>query len=141
MYLSLVKKNGLRELFDANLSKLPKIMKLQNAVFSCAIPKIYRHLQGQGVNFSIYGAGWYMTLFSRFHIRLVLRIWDFLFFYGFNILMYFAAAILRYHESCILKRNNEHLLEFIGKLNDAEIDEDIVVSLVVGFMKELHYKP
>lgn len=140
MYLALVKKNGLRELFDANLSKLPKIMKLQNTVFSSAIPRIHRHLRSQNVDFSIYGTGWYMTLFSRFHIKLVLRIWDFLFFCGFNVLMYFAAAILRYHEKDILERESEQLLEFIGKLNDAEVDEDIVVSLTVGFMKELHYK-
>lgn len=140
MYISLMQRNGLSDLFDSRLSKLPQIMRLQNSIFSATIPGIAKHLGKQGINFSIHGIGWYMTFFARFNIRLVLRIWDFLIFYGFNVLFYFAAAILEYHEKEIVARRSEELLEIIGKLNEIEIDEDIVVSIAVGFMRKLHYK-
>ena len=140
VYTSLIRRDGLRELFDSSLSKLPRVMKMQNSVFLEAIPALQRHLRAQQIDFSIHGIGWYMTLFSRFNIRLVLRIWDFLFFYGFNVLVYFAAAILKYHEAAIMEARNESLLEIVGRLCDMAIDEDIVVSTAVKFLEQMHYR-
>jgi hypothetical protein len=140
VYLSLAKANGLRELFDANLSKLSEVMRLQHLCFSETIPRVYKHLQEQHVDFSIYGVSWYMTLFSRFNIRTVLRVWDFLFFYGFNVLIYFSAAVLVCFEEDILGLRNEQLIEFISKLNEMNIDEDILVCTASEFMKAQRHK-
>jgi len=81
-----------------------------------------------------------MTLFARFDIKLVLRIWDFLLFYGFNVLIYFAAALLKYFEKEILESKGENLFEYISKIVEKPVDEEKVVAIAVSFMKRLNYR-
>lgn len=134
IYNLLIYKNDLLKLFDKNLSKLPEIVDKQKKIFIEKIPEIELHLKTEKIDFSFYSMGWYLTLFSRFNIRLVLRIWDYLFFYGFDILIYFASAILKNFEKEILSKKNEELLIFINKISDMKIDEDIVVSILEFFI-------
>lgn len=113
---------------------------MQNSILINTVPDIYNYLLENGIEFSIYGTGWYLTLFSRFDIKIVLRIWDFFIFYGFNSLMYFSAAILEYCKMEIFECRKECLLELIGRLDAIDIDSDILVSMAVKFMEKLNYK-
>jgi USP6 N-terminal-like protein len=140
MFTCLLKRNKLDSLFDSNLSKLPSIIKIQNTIFVLTIPKIHKHLNEEYVDFLVCGVGWYMTLFARFEIKLVLRIWDFLLFYGFNVLIYFAAALLKYFENEILECKGENLFEFVSKIVESKINEGKVVAIAVSFMKSLNYR-
>ncbi|KAI4293018.1 USP6 N-terminal-like protein [Pancytospora philotis] len=140
MYLSLAARNSLWGLFDPQLSRVPKIMKLQTSVFNACVPRIHRHLRENSIDFSMHSIGWYMTLFSRFDIKLVLRVWDYVFFYGFNALLYFAAAVLAYFEADVLAGNSDQLLELIGRLPDSHVDEDVVVSIAARFLKSTGYR-
>lgn len=140
MCVGMFDRDDLWGLFDKNLSKLPRIIQLQDSVFNSAIPQIYGYLKNNGVDISVYGVGWYMTLFSRFNIKLLLRLWDFLFFHGFNILIYFAAAILRYYEKEIFALQGESLMVWVSKVSDHQIDEDIIISIAVNFLELLSYK-
>ncbi len=134
IYNLLIYKNNLFKLFDKKLSKLSEIIEQQKIIFSNKIPEIENHLRLEKIDFTLYSMGWYLTLFSRFDIRLVLRIWDYLFFYGFNILIYFSSAILKNFEKDILEKKGEELLIFINKITDMKIDEDIVVSILELFI-------
>lgn len=140
MMESLIRRNNLEGLFDQNLTNVPKLLNAQRTLFVAVIPDIVFHLERNSDNFSLSMIGWYLTLFARFDIRLTLRAWDYLMFYGFNVLMYFSASILKYHEKRILECTDERLIQLIGRLDESEIDECVVVDTVAKFLRETNYK-
>lgn len=131
IFLTFVARERIHGLFDRNLSMLPQIISKQQRVLERTAPRIYGHLRSERVDLIFCVAGWYITLFSRFKKELCDRIWDFLFFYGFWMLPYFAAAILKYHEKKLLRCSGEALLETVGSLSHAEYDPDVIVCLAL----------
>lgn len=140
MLCSLIKKNKLEKLFDKNLTKIPILMKLQRSLFYSVIPDTILYLEKNAENHQIYFIGWYITLFTRFNIKMTLRIWDYLMFYGFNILIYFAAAILKVLSPKILNCRDENLIRFLNNVEKEDIDETIVVDMVVKFLEQTKYQ-
>lgn len=139
MMEALIKKNNLEGLFDQNLTKVPSLLIAQQSLFAIVIPDINSHLERNMENFGLGMIGWYITLFARFDIKLTLRVWDYLVFYGFDVLMYFAAAVLKYHEKHILGSSDESVAQLIGKIDEKEIDECMAVDTVVKFLRETNY--
>ncbi|KAH9410701.1 rab/TBC protein [Ordospora pajunii] len=131
MLVGIISSNCLETLFDKKLSKVPSLQKAQNQVFEKLIPEIHRHLRMQGVDMGVYAIGWYLTLFTRFDIKLVLRMWDFFIFFDFSVFVLFAAAILRFFSKRILGLDGEQLIEFIGVLDAEPVEVDEIVSYVV----------
>ncbi|KAI5149271.1 ecotropic viral integration site 5 protein [Enteropsectra breve] len=136
MYLALSARDRLDELFDGSLKKLNSMMKIQNRLFKLFIPEIDACFTKEGVDFTMYAVGWYMTLFTRFKISLVLRVWDFYVFYNINVLVYFTAAILKYHEESLLGLTGEKLFNFLRRMPDEDADEDLIVSIAAKYLKE-----
>ncbi|KAM0671820.1 putative GTPase-activating protein [Ordospora colligata] len=131
MLVGIISSNCLETLFDKKLSKVPSLQKAQNQVFEKLIPEIHRHMRIQGVDMGVYAIGWYLTLFTRFDIKLVLRMWDFFIFFDFSVFVLFAAAILRFFSKRILDLDGEQLIEFIGMLDAEPVEVDEIVSYVV----------
>lgn len=140
MLCNLIKKNKLERLFDKNLTKIPSLMKLQKSLFYTTIPDTILYLEKNCETYTVYFIEWYITLFTRFKIKLALRIWDFLMFYGFNILLYFAAAILKYFHERILQSQDENLIRFLNNIEKEDVDEAIIVDLVAKFLEDSKYQ-
>lgn len=140
MLVSIIENNGLETLFDKRLSKIPNIQQVQEEIFRTMIPEVYSHLLGQNIDICVYAVGWYLTLFTRFDIRLVLRMWDFFLFFDFSVLLLFAAAILKFFARRILELEGEQLIEFVSTLDSEKVDTEKVVSYVVEVFQSGEYK-
>lgn len=80
---------------------------------------------------------WLMTYFTRnTHIRD--RVWDYLVFYGFDVLFYFTTAILKYHEQEIRSDCDSSTDEVIVSLNNLEtlyIEPNTLITIVEEYMR------
>lgn len=135
MLVSIIENNGLETLFDKRLSKIPSIQRVQEDVLKRMVPEIYSHLRVQNIDISVYAVGWYLTLFTRFDIRLVLRMWDVFLFSDFSVFLYFAAAILRFFAKRILELQGEQLIEFVGSLDSEAVDVEKIVLYATEFIQ------
>lgn len=136
----LISKNKIEGLFDKGLTLVPDVIKTQRCIFYKLIPKILFYMESSCENVSIHLIEWYLTLFSRFNIKLTIRIWDFLFFYRFNVLYYFAAAILNQFSDVIQKYKDDELIQAIKSIEKEDIDEKLIVDEVVKFLEETGYE-
>lgn len=131
---NIIKKNNLETLFDRNLSKMKSVMECQDAVFQECIPSVYKYLHEQHVDLSICAYSWYLTLFTRFNMHLVVRIWDVFMFYGFPSLIYVAASLLCYFRRRIFDLRGESLIEFLGSMEKADVDSDKLVKILKRYL-------
>lgn len=136
----LIFSNKINGLFDKSLSLLPKIISLQKQVFYILVPKILLHIEKYCENYHMYLIEWYMTFFTRFKIKLVLRIWDLIMFYGFRIVFIISAAILRFHQERIFECKDENLITLLKNIKDMEIDENYVIDLIFQYLNLIDYK-
>lgn len=109
---------------------------------------------------SVYATKWYLTLFLGFPFGLATRIWDLFLFYGFDMLIVVAVALLQYFEgssihplkldksiftfftfciSCVVKLlhlDYEACMQFLSKLPDTPINEDRLISITMQIWKQ-----
>lgn len=79
MLLLLVRRYGLSRMFSAGLSGADVAFKQLDASLAHCIPMLSRHLAAQEISCAMFGAGWYMTVFSSqstLPCRTVARLWD-----------------------------------------------------------------
>ncbi|KAF7684327.1 Rab GTPase-activating protein 1-like [Astathelohania contejeani] len=135
--INIIEKNKLNNLYNIDLDEIYHIMALQEDICLKTIPNIYNHLRNF-VDKILYMPDWYITLFTRFVFELTLRIWDHFLFYGFDILPFFGAAILKDVEKEILDCNDsETLLLFIKTLNTRSFNIDYIVKWVNEHYKDV----
>lgn len=129
------KENRLGRLFDSGFPGLPKLIKMQLQLLKHHVPRIFERLNRIPESLEIQLVAWYLTLFTRFHIRLCLRVWDFMICYGFEICLYFVCAIFLTQEKKIEVMCDEAVVQLIGRLEEENMDENEVVDLVCMFIK------
>ncbi|EEQ83110.1 hypothetical protein NCER_100108 [Vairimorpha ceranae BRL01] len=139
LLVNIVQKNKLETLFDKSLSKCNKIQLLQIELFKLITPDVLTHLDDNGVDLSIYAIGWYLTLFTRFNIKYVLRFWDLFLYLDFSIFLFIAASILKFFSNFIFKLKDEQLVEFMGKIDTFEMDIDEIIFNSVKYAKKFNY--
>lgn len=131
---NVIRKNNLETLFDRNLSKMKSVIECQDTVFKECIPAIHEHLTAQHIDLSICAYSWYLTLFTRFNMYLVVRIWDVFMFYGFSSLIYVAASLLSYFKKRIFALRGECLIEFLGSVEKADVDPDKLMKILKRYI-------
>ncbi|ELQ74176.1 Rab6 GTPase activator GAPCenA, TBC domain protein [Trachipleistophora hominis] len=130
----------LNALFDAQLSLLPTLMSVQKEVFILVIPEVYYLLKNENVDLCLFVYSWYLTLFSRFDIKLSLRIWDIFIFYGTASLLAVSCAILSFYVRRLGEMHGESLVAFLSSLDGivlGESDVDSIIEKVKGVMEEI----
>lgn len=143
MMSTFFKINRLEKIFDKNFSKLPHLLKMQINVLSAVIPEIHSHLINNVESLGMCFITWYLTLFTRFPIKLALMIWDFMMLYGIKVVIYFVSAILHVNKKNILNMKGENLLIYLNGLQDMKIDDDEMIKIVdtaVSFLEMLDFK-
>lgn len=130
----------LNALFDTQLSLLPTLMSVQKEVFILVIPEVYYLLKNESVDLCLFVYSWYLTLFSRFDIKLSLRIWDIFIFYGPASLLAVSCAILSFYVRRLGEMQGECLVAFLSSLDSialADSDVDCIIEKVKGVMEEI----
>lgn len=135
MMAEFFRRNRILRLIDNGFSKLQKLIKKQIGMIKIIIPDCFVYLKRHMETLEITMISWYLTLFTRFDIKLCLRIWDYMMFYGFRVSFYFICAIFKIHLKKIKELTDEGLNQFIGQIEKIEIDENEVVDFVEVLMK------
>lgn len=120
----------LNTLFDSKLSLLPMLMSVQKEVFILVVPEIYYILKNEHVDLCLFVYSWYLTLFSRFDIKLTLRIWDIFIFYGPASLLAVSSAILSFYVRRLTEIRGEHLISFLSSMDGMELTDEEVESII-----------
>jgi USP6 N-terminal-like protein len=135
MMVNVIQKNKLETLFDKSLSKISKIQHLQIELFKLIIPDILNHLLENNIDISVYAISWYLTLFTRFEIKYVLRFWDLFLYLDFSIFLFISTSIVKFFRDIILDLKGEQLVEFMGKIDTFEMD---IESIIHDSLKYAH---
>lgn len=120
----------LESLFDCNLSLLPSLMNVQKQIFISVIPEIFYILKNENVDLCLFVYSWYLTLFSRFDIKLTLRIWDIFIFYGPTVLLAVTTGVLSHYSEEISKLQGEELIKFLNSLDTLPLKHTQVEDIV-----------
>lgn len=114
-------KNNLINLFDRSLSKLKFIHDIEKYIFKKIIPKTLKQLEKSDIDYKIYTAKWYLSLFTNFKLDITLRVYDLVLYLGFPIVFIISASILKLYN--------------LNELNDEIINIDILMNQVKRFLK------
>ncbi|ORD92918.1 US6NL [Enterospora canceri] len=124
-------------IFDTRLSQMKSVMVKQKILIRKLDGNLYRILYTNETNpVGFVAFKWMLTYFTRFN-GLRDRIWEYLIFYGFDILYYFTVAILKYHEVEIKQADEESLLLFLGDIESKYIEPNTVVNIVEEYMRHV----
>ncbi|KAJ3374032.1 GTPase-activating protein [Allomyces arbusculus] len=112
--VKLLKTYGLRGHYTPHMDGLQLRMFQFDQLLVEQMPDVHEHLTREGVRSTMYASQWFMTLFAyRFPLDLVLRVFDLIFAEGVEVLLKFALALLKKHETHLLTLEFESLLEFL----------------------------
>ena len=90
--------------YSHTLIGLQADMKVLNALLSIYLPNLFELFQKHDIELSLICINWFLTLFSNvLHMRILLRIWDMLFYDGTCILFQITLAMLKLNESSLLE--------------------------------------
>jgi hypothetical protein len=90
--------------YSHTLIGLQADMKVLNALLSIYLPNIFQLFQKYEIELSLICVNWFLTLFSNsLHMRMLLRIWDLLFYDGTCILFQISLAMLKLNEASLLE--------------------------------------
>lgn len=131
---------NLQSLFDKKLSLLPTLMSVQKEVFVLVIPEIFYLLKNENVDLCLFVYSWYLTLFSSFDIKLVLRIWDIFIFYGPAALLAVSCGILSFYVQKIGEMNIERSITFLSALDGMKLregDVESITSIIKNVINEI----
>lgn len=120
----------LSTLFDHDLSLLTPLLTLQKEMLILVTPEIFYILKNENVDLRLFVYSWYLTLFSRFDIKLTLRIWDIFIFYGPGVLLGVCCGILSYHSKKISNLKGEGLVKYLSTIDMIVLSESEIEEIV-----------
>ncbi|KRH93770.1 Rab6 GTPase activator GAPCenA, TBC domain protein [Pseudoloma neurophilia] len=120
----------LEQLFDKCLSLLQNLILLQKQQFISIIPEIFYILKNEDIDLCLFLYSWYLTLFTRFDIKLVLRIWDIFMFYGSSAILPITTGILSYFSQEIASLKGECLISFLNQIETQVLSDSQVDSII-----------
>ena len=90
------------------------------------LPEIDIHLKEYDIELSLITLHWFLTLFSGvFHTKVLLRVWDQLFYDGSVVLFQITLGMLKLHQDEILQQTNTgQIFNLLAKLPDMVTDVD-----------------
>lgn len=126
------KRNKLFNLFDKKFTGIPFLIKIQAGLLQKTVPRIYKLVAAE---IEMVLVSWFLTLFTRFDIKLSLRIWDFMMLYGFPACLYFVCAILKVHEQRLIGLHGEALIQAMNRIETEKVDVNEVVDLAASYIE------
>ena len=111
-------------------------MKVLSALLNIYLPNLFNLFEKHEIELSLICVNWFLTLFSSvLHMRMLLRIWDLLFYDGTCILFQITLAMLKLNESSLLEcecsTSIYHLLNDIP-FNCVDINQLIEMTILIA---------
>lgn len=127
MLVQMVDKYGLGGLWDSTLTDVPKMCYIHTELLRKFCPRIYSHLEGEGISGALYAPSFYITGYTySLPWPCVLRVWDAFLVDGMVALHATGVGLLQMHESAILQLPFEKLMPFLrfNHIVSDAVDED-----------------
>ncbi|EEB06940.1 GTPase activating protein Gyp51 [Schizosaccharomyces japonicus yFS275] len=113
-FVLLFEEYGLRSLFSPGMNGLSRLMYQFSRLLEDTMPRLAIHFYREQLDPCAYASEWFLTLFAyRFPLDLAAHIYDHVFVYGPNVLLYFALALLKQEERHLLKLRVAPLVSFL----------------------------
>ncbi len=142
IFQRIMERDGVRTFFTAGFPMLFETFHVQETLMERYMPKLVARLESFHITTSVYATKWYLTLFLGFPFSLATRIWDLFLFWGIDMLVCVALALLRMHEARLLALDYEPCMQFLSKLPDLPIDETRLIEMAWGIWRRInpHYR-
>jgi len=133
------KKHAMHGLFIPGFPKLLRLQDHHDKILKKFLPKIYKHLDREGVNTSLYTLKWFMQCFlDRLPFSLVLRLYDVFILEGDRILTAMAYHILKMFRKQILKMDLEGIAPLLQEdVPGYNFDNDEIMESLQETIAEL----
>lgn len=114
LLIVLMKNYGLREFFMPEMPGLMLLLYQFDRVLEENSPVLYNHLTREGIKSSMYATQWFLTFFAyKFPLEFVLRIFDVVFFEGFESILKFAVNLMLKNKDEMVTLKFDLLLNFL----------------------------
>jgi len=121
--------NGIRALYASDMRQCQLCLHTFQELCVMHLPAIARHIENEGLVFSMFATSWYMTIFSSsFPFDLVTRVWDAFLAEGFKIIHRVALSLLKCFSDIILSLGFEELISFLQHDLPNQVDPDYIMS-------------
>ncbi|CAJ0631831.1 15091_t:CDS:2 [Entrophospora sp. SA101] len=129
MLIKLFNKLKLHDLYIPGFPSLLESFYIQEMLMEKYALKISKHLKKNEIRTATYATRWYLTLFTSEVVphHTLLRFWDLLMLYGFDISYYIAVGLLKYNKYKLINFDfDDTMLHFLsvgtitGKIMDKE---------------------
>ncbi|XP_028409202.1 USP6 N-terminal-like protein isoform X2 [Dendronephthya gigantea] len=108
------KKHSMHGFFIPGFPKLKRFQEHHEAILKKFAPKLFKHLEKEGVYTSLYTLKWFMQCFlDRTPFPLTLRLWDAFLLEGDKILTAMAYNLMKIHKKKFVKQPMEDIVEFL----------------------------
>eukprot|EP00743_Colponemidia_sp_Colp-15_P007163 GILK01007732.1.p1 GENE.GILK01007732.1~~GILK01007732.1.p1 ORF type:complete len:254 (-),score=33.46 GILK01007732.1:90-851(-) len=96
------------------------------------LPKLHKHFTTIGLGVEIFGALWFMTLYTyKFPLPLTSRIWDIFLAEGIKIIFRVALALLQLKKDELVGAAFEDIMNVLGNLHES-IDENRLIATAIS---------
>ncbi|RIA92004.1 rab-GTPase-TBC domain-containing protein [Glomus cerebriforme] len=131
MLTKLFAKCNLHDLYIPGFPALMESFYVQEKLMSIHSHKILNHFTNLQISSTAYATRWYITLFSSEVVphHTLLRIWDLLMLYGFDILYFVAIALLKYNESILLSSDFDRALTMLSSSININDDNKLIKKI------------
>lgn len=104
----------LRALYGEDMSGTHEILYIADKLMKQFVPKLWKHLEVEGIHNSMYVTQWLLTLYtSSFPFDLVSRVWDSFLVEGWKCIYRVMLGLLKHAEPTLLQMPFEQILMFL----------------------------
>jgi len=127
----------LRALYGEDMSGTHEILYIADKLMKQFVPKLWKHLEAEGIHNSMYVTQWLLTLYtSSFPFDLVSRVWDSFLVEGWKCIYRVMLGLLKHAEPTLLEMSFEQILMFLRDF-PTMIDGETIMreSLQIGLKR------
>ncbi|XP_046845669.1 USP6 N-terminal-like protein isoform X2 [Xenia sp. Carnegie-2017] len=125
-------KHSMHGFFIPGFPKLKRFQEHHETILKKFTPKLFKHLEEEGVFTSLYTLKWFMQCFlDRTPFPLTLRLWDVFLLEGDKILTAMSYNLMKIHKKKFVKQPMEDIVEFLQeKMCDYPYNLDNMMDLL-----------
>ncbi|CAF4354133.1 unnamed protein product [Rotaria socialis] len=114
--VSIMQDFSMRDMYKPDMYSLGLCIYQLECMVQEFLPELYRHLQAENFNTSVYASSWFLTLFTtQFTVNVAAHMMDLFLNEGIEIIFRMAIALLEIHQEELMLLSMEDMLKYFQK--------------------------
>ncbi|CAF3769909.1 unnamed protein product [Rotaria magnacalcarata] len=114
--VSIMQDFSMRDMYKPDMYSLGLCIYQLECMVQEFLPELYRHLQAENFNTSVYASSWFLTLFTtQFTVNVAAHMMDLFLNEGIEIIFRMAIALLETHQEELMLLSMEDMLKYFQK--------------------------